>query len=139
MRSTRSALLIAAVLVPAAMHAQAAKQAGTAKPDAKTWATPYGSSARVRDPFAAPDGKVWFVGQEGNFVANLDPQTGAFKQFKIDDGTNPHNLVVDKQGTVARSSLASPSVSRSRSRSRKPARCWASRPRWATASSTRSR
>lgn len=100
MRSIRYALLVVATCVPIAANAQAAKQAGSVKSDAKTWPTPYGASARVRDPFAAPDGKVWFVGQEGNFVANLDPQTGAFKQYKIDDGTNPHNLVVDKQGTV---------------------------------------
>ena len=78
MRSTLSVLVIAAALMPASTYAQAAKQAGTAKSDAKTWSTPYGASARVRDPFAAPDGKVWFVGQEGNFVASLAPQTGAF-------------------------------------------------------------
>ena len=100
MRSTRTALVVAWLVAPAVTSAQAAKQAGAPKSDAKTWATPYGAAARVRDPYAAPDGKIWFVGQEGNFVANLDQQTGAFKQFKIADGTNPHDLVVDTHGTV---------------------------------------
>ena len=86
--------------VAASVIAQAPRQAGTARSDAKTWTTPFDSKARVRDPYAAPDGKVWFVGQEGNFVARLDPNTGEFKKFTIDEGTNPHNLVVDKQGTV---------------------------------------
>lgn len=85
------ALLIAAF--PFAAFAQAHS-------DAKTWSTPFDASARVRDPFAAPDGKVWFVGQQGNFVARLNPESGEFKRFTIDAGTHPHNLVVDRQGTV---------------------------------------
>ena len=100
MRSTRTALVAAALTLPGVAQSQAARQAATPRSDAKTWATPFGAAARVRDPYAAPDGKVWFVGQEGNFVANLDPQTGAFKQVNIDAGTNPHDLVVDTHGTV---------------------------------------
>src|SRR5262245_6732118 len=99
MRSSRLAVVLS-LAVPLAALAQSARQAGSSHSDARTWSTPYDRSVRVRDPFAAPDGKVWFVGQEGNFVANLDPQTGEFKKFTIDEGTNPHNLVVDRQGTV---------------------------------------
>jgi virginiamycin B lyase len=40
------------------------------------------------------------VGQVGNYVARLDPATGEFKQYVIDPGTNPHNLVVDARGQV---------------------------------------
>jgi virginiamycin B lyase len=43
---------------------------------------------------------VWFVGQVGNYIANLDPRTGAFKRFEIDSGTNPHNQIIDRQGNV---------------------------------------
>ena len=99
MRSARIAALLS-LSVAATAVAQAPRQAGDARSDAKTWSTPFDPKARVRDPYAAPDGKVWFVGQEGNFVAHLDPSSGEFKKFTIDEGTNPHNLVVDKQGTV---------------------------------------
>jgi virginiamycin B lyase len=82
------------------LFAQGARQAGSTHSEARTWSTPYDAGARVRDPYAAPDGKVWFVGQEGNFVAHLDPESGKFRQYTIEEGTNPHNLVVDRQGTV---------------------------------------
>ena len=53
-----------------------------------------------RDPFADQHGHVWFVGQMGNYVAELDPAVGEFKRYQIDAGTYPHNLVVDRQGGV---------------------------------------
>ena len=28
-------------------------------------------------PYVAPDGKVWFVGQAGNYIAYLDPKSGS--------------------------------------------------------------
>lgn len=43
---------------------------------------------------------MWFVGKVGNYVARLDPRTGAFKRYAIDAGTHPHNLVVDGTGMV---------------------------------------
>lgn len=63
------------------------------------WEVPWGQS-RPRDPFVAPDGSVFFVGQVGNYVARLDPKTSTFKRFEIDPGTNPHNLIVDPRGMV---------------------------------------
>ena len=33
---------------------------------------PYEES-RPRDPYVAPDGRIWFVGQAGNYVAYLEP------------------------------------------------------------------
>lgn len=60
---------------------------------------PYGASTRPRDPFADARGRVWFVGQNGNYVGRLDPKSGEFKRYEIDPGTNPHNLVVH-QGMV---------------------------------------
>jgi virginiamycin B lyase len=48
----------------------------------------------------APDGKVWFVGQAGNYIAVLDPETAQFKRYEIEEGTNPHTLIVDPKGTV---------------------------------------
>jgi virginiamycin B lyase len=63
----------------------------------REWNVPWAGS-RPRDPAVAPDGKIWFVGQVGNYVARLDPATGEFTRFAVDSGTNPHNIIVDRQG-----------------------------------------
>lgn len=63
------------------------------------WKVPW-ANTRPRDPYVAADGKVWFVGQAGNYIANLDPATGKFRRYEIEEGTNPHNLIIDKQGRV---------------------------------------
>ena len=63
------------------------------------WTVPWPNS-RPRDPAVAPDGRVWFVGQVGNYVARLDPATGAFKRFEIDPGVLPHDVVVDAKGNA---------------------------------------
>jgi len=63
------------------------------------WKVPW-ANTRPRDPYVAADGKVWFVGQAGNYIANLDPATGKFRRFEIEEGTHPHNLIIDKQGRV---------------------------------------
>jgi virginiamycin B lyase len=65
----------------------------------KEWTVPWERS-RPRDPAVGPDGKIFFVGQVGNYVARLDPASGEFSKFVIDSGTNPHNLVVDGNGNV---------------------------------------
>ena len=36
------------------------------------WTVPWDDS-RPRDPYVAPDGTVWFVGQVGDYVAKLNP------------------------------------------------------------------
>lgn len=76
------------------------QQAQTLAPLSITeWKVPWANS-RPRDPYVAADGKVWFVGQAGNYIANLDPATGKFQRFEIEEGTHPHDLVIDKQGRV---------------------------------------
>jgi virginiamycin B lyase len=40
--------------------------------------------SRPRDPFVDPKGRVWFVGQQGNYVAYLDPVTGRFERYEVD-------------------------------------------------------
>ena len=77
-----------------------AQQAQSLAPLAITeWKVPW-ANTRPRDPYVAADGKVWFVGQAGNYVANLDPATGKFRRYEIEEGTHPHNLIIDKQGRV---------------------------------------
>ena len=50
---------------------------------------PYGARTRPRDPFADAQGRVWFVGQNGNYVARLDPKTGEFKRYEIEPAPIP--------------------------------------------------
>jgi virginiamycin B lyase len=98
MRSLRFAL--ACVLVsPIVAAAQPARAGALPLSEAKTWNTPW-DGTRPRDPFVDQQGRVWFVGQVGNYVARLEPGSGEFKRYEIDPGTNPHNLVVDAKGMV---------------------------------------
>lgn len=63
------------------------------------WEVPYPES-RPRDPYVAPDGKVWFVGQRTHYVASFDPNTGQFNKIDLPGQAGPHNLVVDDKGTI---------------------------------------
>ena len=67
--------------------------------DIREWTVPW-EDTRPRDPFVDSKGRVWFVGQQGNYVAYLDPATGRFERYEVDPGTHPHNLVVDAKGMV---------------------------------------
>lgn len=73
--------------------------AGTATVDIKEWPVPFEGS-RPRDPYVAPDGKVWFCGQLHGYIAVLDPASGEFKKFDMEDNERPHNLIIDDQGIV---------------------------------------
>jgi virginiamycin B lyase len=90
-------VILAGAILAIGWSAPVAAQQGT-KIDVKEWDVEWGG--RTRDPAVAPDGKVWFVGQAGNYIAWFDPKTEQFKRFEIEDGTNPHNLIVDAQGVV---------------------------------------
>ncbi len=63
------------------------------------WPVPW-PDTRPRDPYVDQQGRVWFVGQAGNYIAYLEPKSGEFKRFTIEEGTHPHNLIVDQQGIV---------------------------------------
>ena len=67
--------------------------------DIREWEVPYADS-RPRDPYVAPDGKVWCVGQKADYVATLDPQTGEFNRIDLEEGTGPHTVVVGSDGTA---------------------------------------
>jgi len=60
---------------------------------------PYENS-RPRDPYVDGRGRVWFVGQVGNYVAYYDQGAGQFRRYELDPGVNPHNLIVDRDGMV---------------------------------------
>ena len=98
MRTSTIALTIALSLTAGQVAAaQATRAAASSEP--KLYSTPW-DGTRPRDPYADQKGNVWFVGQQGNYIARLDPKTGEFKRYTVDEGTHPHNVVVDKQGQV---------------------------------------
>ena len=93
-------LTVRPVRVAPVRHVAATTSA--ANPDSVSideWKVPWEKS-RPRDPYVAPNGDVWFVGQVGNYVARLDPVTGRFTRLEVDPGTHPHNLVVARDGKV---------------------------------------
>ena len=92
-----SLLLGGALIVPEIGGAQAA---GAKAPVAiQEWTVPWERS-RPRDAYVDGTGRVWFVGQAGNYIAYLEPASGKFTRFEIDSGTHPHNLIVAGDGMV---------------------------------------
>lgn len=67
--------------------------------DIREWEVPWEES-RPRDPYVGPRDRVWFVGQRSHYVAVLDPESGDFRKYDLEDGTGPHNLIVGDDGTV---------------------------------------
>ena len=90
----RTSRIVAAALLSAL---PAAAQDATLEP--KEWTVPW-EKTRPRDPIMDQTGRVWFVGQVGNYVAYLDSKTGQFKKYQIEDGTFPHNINLDERGGV---------------------------------------
>ena len=87
----RNIVTLLALAVPLGANAQ--------QVEIQEWEVPYENS-RPRDPYVAPDGKIWFVGQRTHYAAVFDPKTGEFKKYDLPAGAGPHNLVVDDEGTV---------------------------------------
>jgi virginiamycin B lyase len=85
------AVLALAALVPAA--------GDSVKVTITEFTVPWENS-RPRDPYVDHRGRIWFVGQVGNYIAYLIPSTGEFKRYELDPGVNPHNLIVEASGTV---------------------------------------
>ncbi|MEQ8486390.1 MAG: hypothetical protein RIB46_18675 [Pseudomonadales bacterium] len=90
---------IAAVIALACVSAQPALATEPPAPTVEEWPVPW-EATRPRDPYVAPDGKVWFVGQRGHYVAALDPENGEFRRIDLDPGTGPHNVIVGADGTL---------------------------------------
>src|SRR5271166_2599715 len=57
--------------------------------------------SRPHDPALAPDGSLWYTGQEANKLGRLDPRTGEFKEYALKTANSgPHGLVADKNGNI---------------------------------------
>ena len=77
----------------------AAVKADSVNVDIREWRVPYGKG-RPRDPFVDAQGRVWFCGQGGAYLAYLLPESGEFKKFELADGASPHNLIIDDDDQV---------------------------------------
>ena len=92
-------LLAAFAAVILAQPIDTALAAQATQPEINEYDVPW-EGTRPRDPYVAPDGRVWFVGQGGNYLAVFDPASSAMDRIEIDPGTHPHNAIVDAQGRV---------------------------------------
>ena len=63
----------------------------------KEWTITYENS-RPRDPFVAPDGSIFFVGQRTHYIGHLNPTTGEIKKYDLAGRAGPHNVIVDSKG-----------------------------------------
>ncbi len=93
MRST-SVLAIASLSFPFAVTVPR-----VAPVEITEWKVPWENSG-PRDPYVDGQGRIWFVGQRGHYVAYLLPKTGEFKRYELEPGAGPHNLIVDGAGFV---------------------------------------
>jgi virginiamycin B lyase len=66
--------------------------------DVREWSVEW--EGRPRDPAVDADGRVWFVGQAGNYIGVFDPDTETFRRFELEAGTMPHNLIVGSDGGI---------------------------------------
>lgn len=93
-----AALLLGSVFLPAWSGKALAVEVSI-----REWPVPWPES-RPRDPAVAGDGRVWFVGQEGDYLAVMDPpgdgENGepAFRRYDLPEGTGPHNVVIGPEG-----------------------------------------
>lgn len=67
--------------------------------DFETWQVPW-EKTRPRDPAVDQQGRVWFVGQTGDYVAWLDAESGEFTRHELPEGAGPHNLIVGEDGEI---------------------------------------
>ena len=80
----------AALALAPAVPAQQQTSAAAQPPVINEWPVPW-ERTRPRDPFVASDGRVWFVGQEGHYLAVFDTVSHQFTRYPLDPGTGPPN------------------------------------------------
>lgn len=73
---------------------------GVSQPTGKVSEWPVPTPKFARDPAVAPDGKIYIAVMNGNKLARFDPASKKFEEWNLPQGTRPHGLVVDENGTV---------------------------------------
>ena len=58
-------------------------------------------NSHPHDPALAPDGALWYTGQQSNTLGRLDPMTGKVQEFHLKTpNSGPHGLVADRAGNI---------------------------------------
>jgi virginiamycin B lyase len=63
----------------------------------REWEVPW-ARALPRDPAVERAGRIWFVGQNADFVARFDAEEESFQRYDLAEGTGPHTVIVDERG-----------------------------------------
>ena len=63
------------------------------------WQTPT-LGQRSRDPIEAADGTIWWAGQHGNLIGEINPKTGAMKEYPLPENAMPHSVTTDHAGNI---------------------------------------
>ena len=63
------------------------------------WAVPT-AKAHPHDPAFAPDGGLWYTGQQNNTLGRVDMATGQAKEFPLSPKSGPHGIVADTAGNI---------------------------------------
>lgn len=95
----RGLLVCASACLMASLFFVPVAGAQDAQTTVEEWTVPWPES-RPRDPYVAPDGRVWFVGQRSDYAAVFNPATEEFERFDLPHGAGPHNLIVGDDGMV---------------------------------------
>lgn len=88
-------ILLSMMLVFSFVPAEAQKQAV----EIEHWQVPW-PNTRPRDPAVAQDGRVWLVGQGGDYAAVFNPKTRQFKSYDLPKGTGPHTIYITRDQQV---------------------------------------
>lgn len=65
----------------------------------REWLVPWKKSL-PSDPYVDSKGRVWFVGQKGNFIGNMTPEDGLFNRYDLLPDGGPNSLLVDAQRNI---------------------------------------
>ncbi|WP_228768411.1 cytochrome C [Shewanella sp. TC10] len=55
---------------------------------------------RSRDPVAAADGSIWWAGQWGNLIGQINPVTNEMREYPLPPGSMPHSVTIDAKDHV---------------------------------------
>ena len=93
-------LLTFSIALPALLVFLAAAPVGDLQANIKEYDVPTPKS-RPHDPAVAPDGALWYTGQQANKLGRLDPATGRIKEYPLPvANSGPHGLVADNSGHI---------------------------------------
>src|SRR6516165_978000 len=86
-------MMMRSILIAAASLALATGASGG---EMRFYQLPAGSYPH--DVAPAPDGTVWFSGQQQGFAGRFDPETGKLEKISLGNGAAPHGVIVGPDG-----------------------------------------